>query len=334
MGSATIKDVANKAGVSVATVSYVLNGTRRVKPETRAKVEAAIDALLYSPNPTAQRLRGKKSKTIGFITPSCSNAFYSSVFSACDRELRENNYHILIANSAGSLEMERTLIRTLCNGIVDGLIIFTVSQTTEDMQKHLPKNIPCIILDTHFPSPVDSVTHSFSNALQEVVYFFKRHNHTKIALFTGLDTLSSVQEQYRVYRQALEAHGLPFYDDLYYPRSRFSDKQAVLTHLTEIGCNALCFIDFNIFFDTFYDAKKRGFNIPKNFDVVCGSESPMDYLLLDSVPRIITPTEEIGQIAAQQILFRLKEAESGSPPLYPQRTVIPCVVQYPNNKLD
>ena len=90
--------------------------------------------------------------------------------------------------------------------------------------------------------------------------------------------------------------------------------------------------DFNNFFDTFYDANKRGFIIPQNFDVVCGSESPVDYLLLDSVPRIITPTEEIGKIAAQQILFRLQEKEKGTTPLYPQRTVIPCVVQYPNNK--
>lgn len=85
-------------------------------------------------------------------------------------------------------------------------------------------------------------------------------------------------------------------------------------------------------FDTFYDTNKRGFSIPPELDIVCGCESPMDYLLLKTIPRIMVPTEEIGQLAARQILFRLQEsAEAGKDPILPQRTVIPCVIQYPES---
>lgn len=332
MSNATIKDVAGRAGVSIATVSYVLNNTRPVKAETRTRVEKAISELHYMPNPAAQHLRGRQSRIIGFITPTCNTAFYSSVFSACDRELFAHDYHILIANSTGDPETERELICTLGNGIVDGLIIFTACQNTEELRRTLPSNIPCVVLDIHFPSHVDSVTHSFSNAFQEVASYYKQRGHEQVAVFVGKDSLNSVQEQHRAYRLALEAHGLPYREELCIPSGRFHNRRDAVEHLVSKGCTALCFVDFNIMFDTFYDTNKRGFYIPPELDIVCGCESPMDYLLLKTIPRIMVPTEEIGQLAARQILFRLQEsAETGKDPILPQRTVIPCVVQYPES---
>ena len=92
----TIKDVAVEAGVSIATVSHVLNGTRVVMPETSKKVLSAMDRLGYSPNALARGLKQKKTNVVGLIVPDISNFFFTALASSIESELRKHGYDLVL----------------------------------------------------------------------------------------------------------------------------------------------------------------------------------------------------------------------------------------------
>ena len=325
----TIKDVAKAANVSVATVSYVINKTKPVSKETRERVLKAVAELGYMPSSVARSMKGKKSRTIGYISPTYSTKFYSNVFSVCGAELAKSGYRILGASSNFDLETERLLINsTLSRGVVDGLIVFTSAQNTEELEKELPKDFPSVILDAHFPFSADGITHTFADALSETVSYYQRNGHKQAALFSGVPGLSSVQEQRKAFQRALKHYDMPCDTELYdgeMPRT----KEAVLQFAERNHCTALCFIDFDRMFNMFYDANTQGILIPPEFDVVCGSEDETDYMLQTSIPRIIVPTKDIGVLAAKQILYRIKEEESGMNRVQAQRIILPCGLRYP-----
>lgn len=114
--SVTIKDVAERAGVSIATVSYVLTGTKKVKDSTRDKVNKAIQELNYAPNLLAKGLKDKKSNLIGFITPNLSSPYYMSVIKMCEEQLKSQGYHMLVLSLDLQENDDTSAIRMLCNG--------------------------------------------------------------------------------------------------------------------------------------------------------------------------------------------------------------------------
>ncbi|GIV75796.1 MAG: hypothetical protein KatS3mg050_0190 [Litorilinea sp.] len=120
----TYKEVAKRAGVSTATVSYVLNnGPRPVSPQTRAKVEAAIAELGYYPNELARGLRLQQSSTIGIIVPSINNPVFSEIVYELERVCTQAGFLVLLCNSGREHEREKRLVEMLRAKQVDGVVI-------------------------------------------------------------------------------------------------------------------------------------------------------------------------------------------------------------------
>ena len=120
--SITIYDVAKKAGVSMATVSRVVNGNPNVKPGTRKKVMEVIDELDYRPNAVARGLASKKTTTVGVIIPDVTNVYFSSLARGIDDVATMYKYNIILANSDGNEEKEIQVFNTLLAKQVDGII--------------------------------------------------------------------------------------------------------------------------------------------------------------------------------------------------------------------
>lgn len=120
---ATMRDVANQAGVSKATVSHVLNGTRFVEPQTRERVERAIAELNYRPNLLARSLRRHETLTIGLITPNIANPFWAEFASEVERAGRAAGYTVLLCNTNWSVEQERAYVQTLLARQIDGIVL-------------------------------------------------------------------------------------------------------------------------------------------------------------------------------------------------------------------
>ena len=144
----TIYDVAREAGVSMATVSRVVNGNPNVKPSTRKKVSDVIDRLNYRPNAVARGLASKKTTTVGVIIPDVTNLYFSSIARGIDDIASMYNYNIFLANSDGEARKEKKVFDTLLAQQVDG-IIFMGHQVTESMKKDIDRvDTPVILAGT------------------------------------------------------------------------------------------------------------------------------------------------------------------------------------------
>jgi LacI family transcriptional regulator len=144
----TRKDVAERAGVSTATVSYVINnGPRPTSPETRAKVLKAIQELSYKPNFIARSLKTKSSKVIGLVIPDSSNAFFSEVARGIEDTAYAWGYTVMFGNTGGEMERQAAYIDTLISQMVDGMIFITTPMLDEQLKLLQQYDVPIIVID-------------------------------------------------------------------------------------------------------------------------------------------------------------------------------------------
>ena len=120
---ASIKDVAKDAGVSIATVSYVINKNKYVSPEYTKKVMDSIKKLNYNVSPVARSLRNRKTNTIGVVLQNITNIFFPELLAGLEEFARSKNYSLLFSNSYDDIEIEKNDITTLQNMWVDGIIL-------------------------------------------------------------------------------------------------------------------------------------------------------------------------------------------------------------------
>lgn len=214
-----IKDVAKAAGVSISTVSHVINGTRFVSEETTKRVKDAIEELNYTPNVVANSLRTKKSKVVGVIVPigidECSNIFIVQVVLGIDSVLRPKGYSTLLTNSEDDLKTEEEGIRELLGRQIDGFIIAPV------LGDHT--SVKSLLADTSYVF-VDRVPEGLSkenivisdseNGRYQAVKEMIRYGHKKIGILNApIGKFPNSDERFSGYRRALEESGMEINKD-------------------------------------------------------------------------------------------------------------------------
>jgi LacI family transcriptional regulator len=203
----TRKEVAQRAGVSVAVVSYVVNaGSRPVAPSTRAKVEKAIEELGYYPNEIARGLVLQQSSTIGLITPDFTNPVYGEEAEAIQEVCFPKGYVMLFVYSGNSIDRERELVLMFRAKMVDGVIIQPVSSDPVETIKPLKQaGIPVVLLQ-HECCDVHSVVLADVQGGQLATQHFLQWGHRRIGLIKGrLPGAARAEERLIGYRQALQA---------------------------------------------------------------------------------------------------------------------------------
>ncbi len=206
----TIYDVAREAGVSMATVSRVVNGNPNVKPTTRKKVLAAIERLGYRPNAVARGLASKKTTTVGVIIPDISSMFFAELARGIEDIATMYKYNIILCNSDQRLEKELQLINTLLEKQVDGLLFMGAKIKEDHLQSLTTASVPVVLAATRDPDNVlPSVTIDHFQAAYDAVQALIRRGHKRIAMITGplTDPLGGIM-RYEGYKQALIDAGL------------------------------------------------------------------------------------------------------------------------------
>ena len=128
MANASMRDVAAKAGVSVATVSHVINNTRFVADSTREKVQAAIQELNYNPDTMARIFKTGRTNLVGFVVPNISDPFFATLIEEVESVLSRQNYRLIVTNSHEDEQREIENLRFLSNGLVDGIIVASAAE--------------------------------------------------------------------------------------------------------------------------------------------------------------------------------------------------------------
>ena len=203
--SASIKEVALKAGVSIATVSRVLNDKGPVAVETRTRILAAIEQLRYVPHGAARSLITNQTDTIGVLLPDLYGEFFSEVIRGIDLAARRSGFHVLISGFHSDRAEIEAVLRAL-RGRVDGLIVLSPDVDAQSLRRNLPETLPVVLLNT----PVDGDGADFDAINLDNhggAFAMVRHlaglGHRRIAFLRGPEENADARERLRGYRDAL-----------------------------------------------------------------------------------------------------------------------------------
>ena len=199
----TLKDVASRAGISVATVSHVINGTRKVADETRACVLAAIDELGYSGHSIARSLRRGRTAMLGFVVSDIENPFFTMLASRVQRAAESRGYQLIFANSEERADREREIVEAMSAQRVDGIILAPVAQENVDLLSR--RQIPLTLVNRRFPDVASPyvVVDDFAGASLAFDHLWDL-GHRTIAVIHGdghrsttVERLAGVRDSYR-----------------------------------------------------------------------------------------------------------------------------------------
>lgn len=204
----TIRDVAQAAGVSVATVSRVVNGTAVVKDETRLRVEAEVARLRYSPNAAARSLITNRTSTIGVVLPDIWGEYFSEVIHGIDLTARQAGYHVLVSSSHSDVAETRDVLRTM-HGRVDGVIVMSPNASPRELEGCLPPSLPVVFLNS---APGGALQPALNvdnrGGARAMVTHLLDLGHRRLAFVTGPASNFDAAERRRGCRDALRAAGL------------------------------------------------------------------------------------------------------------------------------
>jgi DNA-binding LacI/PurR family transcriptional regulator len=205
-----MRDVADAAGVSLMTVSRVVNGEPAVLPETVARVERAIRRLGYQRNEAARRLRsrGQPSQTIGLLVDDLANPFFAALAAAVEDAARQRNYVVLIGSSGDSLRREREVVAAFCARQVDGLIVVPVDGNHRFLAEQLARGTKVVCVDRPARRlPVDRVVVDNRAGARKAVRHLLDQGHRRIGYLGDREDIWTIQERYAGFRDALRDLG-------------------------------------------------------------------------------------------------------------------------------
>lgn len=203
----SLKDIANKVGVSIALVSYVMNGQekeKRVGSEVVKKIRLAAEELNYQPNQIARSLRIGSTKTIGLVVADIANPFFGHLARIIEDEANNFGYTVVFGSSDEDDFKSETLIKTLLNRQVDGLIIVPADGTITQMRSLIKKKFPVVFVDRYFPEINASyVVLDNYQATYEATSYLLGKGYKQIGLVAYKSSLIHMKERIRGYTEAM-----------------------------------------------------------------------------------------------------------------------------------
>ena len=307
----TIYDVAREAGVSMATVSRVVNGNPNVKPSTRKKVFAVIDELNYRPNAVARGLASKKTTTVGVLIPDVTNLYYSALARGIDDIATMYKYNIILANSDENEQKEVKVLNTLLAKQVDGVIYMGTKITDELRDEFERSRTPVVLAGTVDPQKeLASVNIDYGKALKQSVDLLVKNGNKNIAFVYKSDE-ENVNDALRLaaYREALEENGLTYNEDYVIQEANsYKNGQAVYDQLANLDATAAVFSDDELAVGFLNVAINNGLKVPEDFEIVTSNNSKLAKLSRPELSTVVQPLYDIGAVA-MRLLTKLMNKE-------------------------
>lgn len=216
---ATMRDVARKAGVSIKTVSRVVNDQGEISEATRQRVLAVIEELGYRPSRVARALVTQQSHTIGLVVSDITNPFFPQVAQGVLGAAQAKGYNVFLCNTDGDPQQELSLLESLADHGVDGIIFYPSYESDDNLKVFVEYYQPLVIINHHFEhSGVSQVMMDNRRGAKLAVDYLASKGHTAIGMLTGVQDLSLDKvRRIQGFREALAAQGLSIVDDWIVP---------------------------------------------------------------------------------------------------------------------
>lgn len=324
----TQQDVAKRAGVSRATVSYVLNGLTdgyvTITEETREKVMRAVVELGYQPDATAQSLRSGTTNTIGLLIPDMHNPHYWQIASGVESELQTRGYDVLLMSASLNPERELHSVQTLSRRRIDGLILLLTyyDHLRHELEALVRQRKPLALIGTS-ASTVDIARTSYKAGAVAVMKHLLELGHCRIGLIYGGSSVYPEQGTDRLvaYRQGLQSAGIAADDDLIqYCGTTIDEGYKAASTLLGLATPPTAIITINdmLAIGAMRAIDERQLAIPADISVASFDDIAMSAYLNPPLTTVHIDAEELGRAATRLIFRRLQD-----PDLPPQETFVP-----------
>lgn len=347
MARVSSKDVAKRAGVSIATVSHVINDTRFVSDETRAKVLEAIEALNYRPNAIARGLVTNSTHKIGLVISDITNPFFTAVARGVEDEISSHQYNTIFCNTDEIPEREENYLHLLATQQVDGLIIAPTGVRCETLLTLAESGIPIVLLDRKTPeleAPLVGVNNE--EGAHQAIQHLINLGHRRIAYLMGIEAVSTQIDRLNGWKRALQEANLPVEDELIVradPRfygvlpsgSGFSVRSAphrqslpsaidVLRDLLKPPQrpSALFVASNQLTLGALYAFRDSGLRCPDDISLVSFDDHDWAPLFNPPLTVVRQPTYRLGQTAARLLMQMINGEAVHTPALLPVELVI------------
>ncbi len=325
----TIDDVAREAGVSIATVSRVLNRNAPVAEKTAQRVFTAMAALNYQPQAAARVLAGSKTHTIGLLLPEIGGYFFFPMLLGIENQAHEKGYNLLIHSALTPSEQDPGMMPlSLGEHNTDGLIIFAHSLNEKELRRLSSFDLPMVLLHQSPPEglSIPNITFENKNGAQMLVdHLISEHGYRKIAFLAGPEEHEDSYWREMGYREALQAHGIPFDPTLkvfgYFEVERA--KQAVESMLaTGIAFEAIFAADDESASGAMMALREAGLGVPQDVAVVGFDDTLLAAHLTPPLTTVHAPIEQVGQHAVEQLVKLINDEAAETITLLPTELVI------------
>lgn len=305
-----IREIARESGVSIATVSRVLQGNARVSGELKAKVEEVVRRLNYRPNFSARTLRMHKSHTVGVVVPHIGNAHFSDAVRAIQDVASDEGYTALIVNSDGEQAQEAAALRTLEARQVDGIILVSASPTgTNALASTIGRGVPVLAMDRAIRgASMDHVLVNTRRGTREAVLHLVGNGCHRIAFLAGPSGMWTASEKFKGYMEGLKEGRLEFDPDLVLPGDytfESGEGQALALLDLKPRPDALIVANNLMTLGAMRIFLRHGINIPGELALVGYDDALWTDVVRPAVTVVSQPTYELGASSIRTLLVRL-----------------------------
>jgi LacI family transcriptional regulator len=312
-----MRDVAEMAGVSKATVSHVINETRFVEEATKQRVNQAIKELGYRPSLAARSLTTQRTRIIGCIVSDVTNHFFAEIVRGIENVLVSANYSLMVCNTNEVLEREEYYIDILLGQDVDGIIAAATSQNWQVLKEAVKRNIPVVLLDRTY----DDASFPFVGVNnKQGAYLGTRHlierGYRDIGILSGFHRLSTMQDRLAGFEWAMRESNLPVREawSLSSPLSIEAGTETIRKLMKLEDRPSAVFICNNLLsLGALIGIKQMGLRCPEDVAIVGFDDHPWAAVSNPPLTVIKQPTYAIGKTAAQKLLDALDRSESAIP---------------------
>jgi LacI family transcriptional regulator len=321
----TIKDVARLSGVSSMTVSRVINGSERVRPVTRQRVERAIAELGYVPSRLARGLIRQKTGTLAMIVPDVANPFFTLIVRGAEDVARRAGYRIILCDTRADLAIEREVIEEMIAHRVEGIAIAPVSDRSRGHLERLARfGVEFVLIDRTVPgAESDVVVGDSLGGARRLVEHLIFHGHRRIGFITESDDVSTARDRRQGYLAALAAAGLALDPSLIVhatvdPPGGFDGMRRLL-ELAEPP-TAVFTVNNLVAVGAIEAVRAHDLEVPDDVALVCYDDIEYASRLYPFLTVMSQPAETLGKLGTQLLLERIE----GRAPEQPRLVVLPA----------
>ena len=301
----TIRQVAEAARVSPATVSRVLHGTRPVRAELRARVLSAAEELSYSVNRVAQALRTRSTGTVGMVVPNVANPFFPVVIQAVERELRRHGVHLLLCDSGDDVREEAELVRSLLDHRIDGILLSPCDRLSSRPAVRLAASqVPLVQIDRRAVADLAYVGVDQDAAMSEVIEHLILQGCRRFAYVSSTSSASTAAERLHAYSRTVKRIDAPSAKRVY--RGSFSldwGRRAAQSILKEADLpDAIVCANDSVALGVLDVLRSNGLRVPEDVLLTGFDDTELASIAWPRLTSVRQPLEMIGRKGAELVL--------------------------------